>query len=123
MCEVRVANTMSDSRLSRLLSIHAGGADKSDAHWRVVEQSLGLTLPGSYKTLVDFFGGSSWGDFLHVLSPFDDQLSLQRIGKEVLDADRVLRSQFHWHYPLALYPEPGGLLPWRLPTMGTLCIS
>jgi hypothetical protein len=71
-----------------LLTIHAGGADKSDARWLAVEQSLGVTLPGSYKKLIDTFGATSWGNFLHVLSPFGDNLNLQRIGKQILDADR-----------------------------------
>jgi len=101
-----------------LLTIHAGGADKSDARWLAVEQSLGVTLPGSYKKLIDTFGATSWGNFLHVLSPFGDNLNLQRIGKQILDADRESRSRFASHYPLPLYPEPGGLLPWAVTDNG-----
>lgn len=109
---------MVDSRLPKLLAIHRGGSDRSDTRWRPIEESLGLKLPGSYKSLVDLFGASSWGDFLHVLSPFDDGLNLQRIGKETLDGERESRKSFPSHYPLTLYPELGGLLPWAITDNG-----
>ncbi len=109
---------MSDPRLRKLLTIHRGGSDKSDARWQEVEQLLGLTLPGSYKSLVDKFGASQWEKFLHVLSPFEDRSNLQRRGKEILDADRASRREFPWLYPLALFPEPGGLLPWAITDNG-----
>jgi hypothetical protein len=109
---------MSDSRLSKLLSIPRGGAEQSDARWRAAEEALGLKLPGSYKSLVDHFGASSWADFLHVLSPFDDRLNLQRRGQQELDADRESRRAFPSDYPLGLYPEPGGLLPWAVTDNG-----
>jgi hypothetical protein len=110
--------TMSDTRLPELLAIGPGAADPCDPRWQAVEESLGLVLPGSYKALVDRFGASSWGDFLHILSPFDDRLNLQRRGRQVLDADKELRQEFPWYYPLPLYPEPGGLLPWAITDNG-----
>jgi hypothetical protein len=109
---------MSDPRIQKLLTIHVSRADNSDVRWRAAEESLGLKLPGSYKSLIDAFGGSSWGDFLHVLSPFDEHLNLQHIGKEILDADRETRRQFPWLYPLPLFPETGGLLPWAFTDNG-----
>ncbi len=104
---------MRDSRLSKLLTIVRCGGAQTDARWPAVEGSIGLQLPGSYKTLIELFGASSWENFLHVPSPFDDgRLNLQNWGNQVLDGDRVSRSQFPSHYPLPLYPEPGGMLPW-----------
>jgi hypothetical protein len=104
---------MPDSRLSKLLKIVRSGAAQCDPRWPAVEESINLKLPGSYKTLIDLFGASSWGNFLQVLSPFDDgRLNFQHWAKQVLDADRVSRGQFPSHYPLPLYPEPGGILPW-----------
>jgi hypothetical protein len=103
---------MSDHRLEKLLSINRGGADQSDDRWRSVEESMGLQLPGSYKAMVDMFGASTWANFLHVLSPFDHRLNLQSIGNQILEADRETRESFPSSYPLPLYPEPGGLLPW-----------
>ena len=109
---------MTDPRLQRLLSIYRGGADESDERWVAVEEALGLRLPGNYKKLVDLFGASSWGEFLHVLSPFDERLNLQQVGGQKLDADRDSRTEFPSHYPLPLYPEPGGLLPWAITDNG-----
>jgi hypothetical protein len=109
---------MSDPRLPELLAMLPPDAGLDDARWRAVEQSLGLALPRTYKALVDRFGASSWGDFLHVLSPFDERLNLHHRGKQALDADKESRKKFPWHYPLPLYPEAGGLLPWALTDNG-----
>jgi hypothetical protein len=109
---------MVDPRLANLLAIPRGAADRGDSRWRDIETSLGLELPGSYKALIDQFGALSWGDFLHVLSPFDEPSSLQRVAERVLDADRESRLSFPWRYPLPLYPEPGGLLPWAVTENG-----
>lgn len=109
---------MSDSRLPRLLSLPHGSVDRSEPRWHEVEHSLGLILPGSYKALVELFGASSWGEFLHVLSPFDERLNLERKGERILEADKETRRSFPSHYPLPLYPESGGLLPWAITDNG-----
>ncbi len=106
---------MGDARLAGLLGIYSG-AKASDSRWPAVEAELGLGLPGSYKVLVERFGASSWQDFLHVLSPFDER-RWRRVAA-TLDADRVSRREFPQHYPLPLYPEPGGLLPWAVTDNG-----
>ncbi|OWK36182.1 hypothetical protein FRUB_08745 [Fimbriiglobus ruber] len=77
-----------------------------------------MRLPGSYKALVEQFGASSWQDFLHVLSPFDGRMELRQVGSTTLEADRAVRREFPWHYPLPLYPEPGGMLPWAVSDNG-----
>lgn len=61
---------MIDERLTSLVSIPRGGSEPFDGRWSQVEESLGIQLPGSYKSLIDKFGASTWADFLHVLSPF-----------------------------------------------------
>ena len=108
---------MSDSRLAVLLSIPRG-AEARDPRWPAIEADFGLQLPGSYKAMVEQFGASSWREFLHVLSPFDERLDLRRRGSSALEADRALRREFPWYYPLPLYPEPGGLLPWAVSDNG-----
>jgi len=109
---------MTDPRLPKLLSINRGGAELSDARWLKAEDALGIRLPGSYKALIDLYGASSWGNFLHILSPFDDDLNLERVGREILHADRQSRDSFPSHYPFALYPERGGMLPWAVTDNG-----
>jgi hypothetical protein len=111
------ARAMDDPRLPTLLTIRSG-SQVHDGRWALVEEELGLTLPGSYKAMVDRFGAASWRDFLHVLSPFDETLELRRRGAGALDADQDLRRQFPSHYPLPLYPEVGGLLPWAISDNG-----
>jgi len=108
---------MSDSRFAVLLRI-LRGAEARDPRWPAIEGELGLQLPGSYKALVEQFGASVWQDFLRVLSPFDEQRELRRVGGATLEADRALRREFPWYYPLPLYPEPGGLLPWAVSDNG-----
>ncbi|QDU61333.1 hypothetical protein Pan216_21880 [Planctomycetes bacterium Pan216] len=109
---------MSNEHLPKLLEIPRGGSPPFEGNWRSVEQPLGLALPGSYKTLVDRFGASTWADFLHVLSPFDEEYNLQDVGRQVIEADKVSRSKFPSHYPLPLFPEAGGLLPWAVTDNG-----
>jgi hypothetical protein len=106
---------MSDTRLVALRDIHVG-AKASDPRWSAVEAELGLSLPGSYKVLVERFGASSWREFLHVLSPFDER-GWRRVAA-TLEADRALRRDFPHYYPLPLHPEPGGLLPWAVSDNG-----
>ena len=111
---------MNDERLPKLAAISRGGSPPFDSRWPEVEETLGVQLPGSYKSLIDRFGASTWGDFLHVLSPFDEQSNLQRVGEQVIDADKMSRSSFPAHYPLPLYPETGGLLPWAATDNGDI---
>ena len=111
---------MDDPRLEQLLTALGRGAGEGGERWAAVEASLGLRLPASYKLMVDRFGALSWRDFLHVLSPFDARSwrSLRVRGREILDADRVSRASFPSNFPLPLYPEPGGLLPWAVTDNG-----
>ena len=113
-----LANIMNAPRLQSLLSIHRGGSGVLNPDWFGVEQALKLELPRSYKTLVDKFGASSWGDFLYILSPFDESVNLRVQGKQILDADRESRQLFPSHYPFSLHPEPNGLLPWAVTDNG-----
>ena len=110
---------MTDSRLAKLLTINRSDSPADlDPRWPDVERALRLKLPIAYMTLIDLFGASCWDDFLYVLSPFDESLNLQRRGGQVLEADRQSRRAFPSHYPLGLYPEPNGLLPWAVTANG-----
>lgn len=85
-----------------------------------VEASLGLHLPDDYKLLVVSYGDGTWQDFWHLLNPFSrlrywnlleqaprDDAS----GNTVLSAERYIQLR-HADYPHAIWPEPGGILPW-----------
>ena len=110
---------MNDPRLPALLSI-TEGTESRDPRWPVVEAEMGLRFPQSYKALVEIFGASTWGGFLHVLSPFETNphRELRCRGKDILDADRVFREEFPETVLLPLYPEVGGILPWAVTDNG-----
>jgi hypothetical protein len=109
-----------DERLPELLALIEGRPSPEDQRWFTVESGLGLELPAAYKNMVDHFGGSTWCDFLHVLSPFTENqhLNLKQRGRTILEADLIGRQSFPAHFPLPLYPEAGGLLPWAVTDNG-----
>ena len=109
---------MNEQDIQRLLEIDPEGSDQSNKEWCAVERSLGLSLPGAYKRLVTDFASRTWLEFLHVLSPFSEELNLQQHAEMILDADRETRRAFPTHYPIGLYPEPGGLFPWAVTDNG-----
>jgi hypothetical protein len=85
-----------------------------------VEARLGLALPDDYKHLVCAYGTGSWKGFLWVLNPFSSNryLNLFEQAKCQLEAERAIRTDWPRDVPFALYPEPGGLLPWAMTDNG-----
>ncbi len=89
--------------------------------WNNCESELGLVLPGQFKNLIEGAGELTFGE-IHVLSPFasSSHLSLREKGRQILNADSELGQANSWHYPLPLYPEMGGLLPWAISDAGEI---
>jgi hypothetical protein len=85
-----------------------------------VEGRLGLALPTDYKSLIGAYGAGSWKGFLWVLNPFASNryLNLFEQTQRQLDAERTIRADWPKDVPFALYPEPGGLLPWAMTDNG-----
>ncbi|NJN74805.1 MAG: hypothetical protein HC799_19480 [Limnothrix sp. RL_2_0] len=84
--------------------------------WHDVEAKLGMALPDDYKSIIEIYGDYYWDKFLYLLNPFSPHENLNlftQLGdmNSTLWAERVSRQNFPEHYPLPLYPEPGGLLP------------
>jgi hypothetical protein len=96
--------------------VEAGRAEAMAA----VEERLGLALPADYKSLIGAYGTGSWKDFLLVLNPFASNryLNLFEQTQRQLDAERVIRAAWPSEVPFAIYPEPGGLLPWAMTDNG-----
>ncbi len=88
--------------------------------WDDVESMLKLTLPAEYKVIIDRYGDFQWGDFLYLLNPFsvNKYLNLHTQGEVILTAERQSRQAFPEYYPLPLYPEPDGLLPFLITDNG-----
>ncbi|MER6345434.1 SMI1/KNR4 family protein [Streptomyces sp. NPDC001595] len=87
--------------------------------WAVVEEWLGLALPGEYKRLADRYGPVEVGDFLTVHVPceagdFDYAEWLREMRREA----RVAAEELPEEERPALHPAPGGLLPWGCSTGG-----
>ena len=103
-----------DERIPKLLKLRNDRPTPEHERWLLIERELRIGLPATYKNLIDEFGESSWDDFLHILSPFSENpyLNLIEMGQMTLEADRISRRSFPAHYPVPLYPEKGGLLPW-----------
>lgn len=88
--------------------------------WRAAEDRLGLKMPEDYKRLVETYGDFYFAEFLYVLNPFSENknLNLFSRGEVILDAERTTRSAFPEHYPIDLYPEEKGLLPFVITDNG-----
>lgn len=94
------------------------------------EEKLSLKLPDDYKELISTYGSGKWQDFWWHFNPFanspysnlfDQSLPADDTsGGNALSAERAAREdQNRSHamgigikYPHAIYPEPGGILPW-----------
>jgi hypothetical protein len=83
-----------------------------DGTWERLFDELGTHLPTDYVTLMNEYGGGCWRDWLRFHTPlrvaertFTDHV------EAVLDGYRSLRDEFPEDFPLATWPEPGGLLP------------
>jgi hypothetical protein len=92
-----------------------------------VEASLRLSLPEDFKELIRTYGSGQWQGFWFVLNPFAaneyGNLVLQSQVRRprswsTLDAERATRENEGATYPHAIYPEPGGILPWALTDNG-----
>jgi hypothetical protein len=85
-----------------------------------VEGRLGLALPTDYKSLIGAYGTGSWKGFLWVLNPFASNryLNLFEQAQRQLEAERTIRADWPKDVPFALYPDPGGLLPWAMTDNG-----
>lgn len=88
--------------------------------WRIVEEKLGTGLPEDYKRIVELYGDFYWAEFLRVLNPFSENKNLNLFMRSeiILDAERESRAQFPDYYPLNLYPEEKGLLPFAITDNG-----
>jgi hypothetical protein len=105
-----------DSPLERLTSLvppPAKPVERPDpASWPAVEVAMGTALPGDYKALLETYGSGTFDEVLWLFSPAappDGNLVGQRDA--VLADYAESRRRFPRRYPLAPFPEPGGVLP------------
>ena len=82
--------------------------------WAAVEAELGTPLPRDYKAYIETYGTGSINHFLWPCSPFsaNPNLRLQDEIRDQLEGLRGTREKFPDMWPIPLFPEKGGFLPW-----------
>ncbi|MBC9716142.1 SMI1/KNR4 family protein [Streptomyces sp. TRM66268-LWL] len=80
--------------------------------WEWLHERLGTRLPGAYVRLMEQYGAGTWAGWLRFHTPLgDDQYALAPWAEWYSDTYRSHRADFPQYHPLAVWPEPGGFLP------------
>ncbi|MCU0676127.1 MAG: hypothetical protein MUE69_25450 [Myxococcota bacterium] len=87
-----------------------------DCDWLAAEAVTG-TLPSDYKTFVERRGQGVVDHFLSVFGA----ANLLFDAMQSLESMRVVRSDLPDLFPMPLFPEPEGWLPWGLTYNGDVC--
>jgi hypothetical protein len=96
--------------------------------WETVERTIGTKLPADYKAIIDRYGSGDFCDLLHILNPFCSTESgnlLFQAGPErdlygpLIETYNEGRfGAFPENCPFSVYPDPGGLLPLAVNSIG-----
>lgn len=101
------------TKLRELVKFRMGRRDQFN--WNKVEGSVGLNLPVDYKEIVEVFPPGYFQGFVQVIRPGDIGASRDDfLGYYAhrLDDMRHWREDEPARFPMPIFPEPGGLLPW-----------
>ncbi len=84
----------------------------SDGDWARCEQAVGK-LPADYREFLAVYGTGAIDFFLWVYNPasLNENLNLLNQQRVVLDDLRVFAQDFPEYYPMPIFPDPGGFLP------------
>jgi len=90
-----------------------------DDSWERLFDRLGTRLPAEYVALLETYGSGSWRSWLNFVTPLRDPDAARSKGyrgladfvEQMLDIYRELRAEHPEFQPLAVWPEPGGFLP------------
>jgi hypothetical protein len=87
---------------------------EAQGDWARVESEIGTPLPAEFKEYVARYGTGVVNDFLWPLNPFaaNDNINLVAEIRFQLETLRATRDKFPKRYTYAIFPEPGGYLPW-----------
>lgn len=78
--------------------------------WDEVAEQLGTPFPSEYRALMERYGAGEWRDWLN----FFDRDELAEKVETLTEVYQDLRQQFPEFHSLAVWPEPGGFLPFAL---------
>lgn len=111
-------------KLADLLGVVGRMGTDPPVDWAMVEvDEVGRSLPGDYKAIVDRFPAGLFQGFVKVVQPNDPGYPTGRILGLMwarLDDIKEWREDEPELFPLPLYPEPGGVLPWGQSKHGDL---
>ncbi|WP_377268086.1 SMI1/KNR4 family protein [Peterkaempfera sp. SMS 1(5)a] len=87
---------------------YLGGGSWADLH-----RELGIRLPQEYLTLMELYGAGCWNNWLRFRTPLrtEEGRRFLRQVESVADAYESLGEDDPEEYPLTMWPEPGGFLP------------
>ena len=82
--------------------------------WAKVEAEVGTPLPADFKDYVARYGTGVVNEFLWPLNPFaaNENINLVAEIRFQLETLRETRAKFPRKFTFAIFPEPGGYLPW-----------
>ncbi|WP_165985309.1 hypothetical protein [Streptomyces sp. YIM 98790] len=87
-------------------------AEPGNLGWEWLAGELGTRLPREYAELMRVYGAGVWAEWLRFRPPLDGgEAGLVALARAEARACRELRAEFPEEYPLPVWPEPGGLLP------------
>ncbi|MFD3513351.1 SMI1/KNR4 family protein [Streptomyces sp. NPDC058657] len=94
-----------------------------EGSWERLYERLGTRLPTQYVELMQRYGGGCWAGWLRMDTPLSaDRYGLAAHIDAACDGYRSLRDSFPESFALAVWPEPGGILPFGDSIDGdTLC--
>ncbi|MFI6515354.1 SMI1/KNR4 family protein [Spirillospora sp. NPDC050679] len=78
--------------------------------WDRLHEELGTRLPRDYEALMNLYGAGDWSGELGFYDPLDPQEGVAHQARSWAEDYRALREEFPEYQPLAVHPEPGGLL-------------
>jgi hypothetical protein len=96
----------------RLLSPPPAVPYLGDGDWDKLFDELGLRLPDEFVTLMAVYGAGCWSNWLRFLTPLrsGERRFVDHV-RATTDPYREFRELYPHRYGLAVWPEPGGFLP------------
>lgn len=80
--------------------------------WDGLFEELGTRLPAEYVALMNRYGAGYWSSWLRFVTPLrTNGKGFVHHATQVLGWYRSGRAEFPQYYPLPVWPEPGGFLP------------
>lgn len=86
----------------------------TDNMWNNFEREERIVFPQDYKEIINYYGTGGIGNFIWLLTPFDNDKNVNFVHKMylMLDSYKESKSKFPEDFKYNIFPEKKGLLPW-----------